>query len=179
MALRDSDQIHVVDSPHSFTISWADLKAQLASELAAEGVVVDGGSSGDISGYFGAVESASATISLGDFTDGGGASGTCETDIVLPTGAILLGSKVVVSVGFTGDTSAVFTIGDGSDEDRYMTGAPDCFTVAANGVETGPPSGARLVIAGGTVVVTVTSEADFGLVEAGTMTVTILYVRTV
>lgn len=113
-----------------------------------------------------------------DFTDGGGAAGTIQFAGTVPAGAVLLGSKVLVTEGFAGDTSAVLTIGDGSDVDRYNTGTPDVFTTAAAGVESGVPSGNKLLTADNQPTLTVTANADWGSVTAGKLTVSIYYLQT-
>jgi hypothetical protein len=121
------------------------------------------------------------THAASTFTDGGAAIGTKAMTGTIPVGAILMGSKVVVGTGFTGDTSAVLTIGDGSDVDRYNTSTIDIFTTAAAGVQSGEPSGSRLVTVANIPTLTVTSAADITLViaAAGSITVSIYYLATV
>lgn len=118
-------------------------------------------------------------IDYDDFTDGGAAVGTLTMTNAIPAGSIVLGTKVLVSAGFAGDTSATLTIGDGSDVDRYMTGTPSVFATAATGIQTGVPSGNKLITAANQPVLTVTSNADFTSVSAGTMDVYIYFIRTV
>ena len=77
--------------------------------------------------------------------------------------------------GFSGDTSAVMTVGDGSDVDRYNTGTPDVFTTNASGADMGVVSGTAWHDAAATVTVTITSGADFTSVSAGTATIAIFY----
>ncbi len=117
------------------------------------------------------------THAAATFTDGGGAVGTKVMTGSIPVGAVLLGSKVLVPAGFAGDVSCVLTIGDGSDVDRYNTGTPSIFTTAANGIETGEPSGARLLTAANQPTLTITSAADITPVIAGggSVTVSLLY----
>ena len=99
----------------------------------------------------------------------------------IPVGAILLGTKVIVGTGFAEDVSAALIIGDGSDTDRYNTGTIDIFTTAANGVQSGVPSGNKLITTANQPVLTVTSATDAGLwiAGAGSITVSIYYIRTV
>jgi len=118
------------------------------------------------------------TFDHADFADGGGASGTIQFAGALPKGAVVVACKVLVPEGFAGDTSAVLTIGDGSDVDRYMTGTPSVFAAAADGVEVGAPSGARLLTAENRPTLTVTTDADWGSVTAGQVTVSIYYIET-
>lgn len=125
------------------------------------------------------IDSITQTVDYDDFTDGGAAVGTLTMTDSVPAGAILLGTKVLVSAGFAGDTSAVLIIGDGSDTDRYMTGTPSVFATAATGIQTGVPSGNKLITTANQPVLTVTSGSDWGSVSAGTMEVTIYFIRTV
>lgn len=123
----------------------------------------------------------SESVVVTDFTDGGSTSGTLQLTGSVPAGAVILGSKVLVSAGFAGDTTAVLTIGDGSDVDRYNTGTPSVFATAATGIETGVPSGSKLVTTANRPTLTITSSADFTSVKtnaAGAMTVSIYYLQT-
>jgi hypothetical protein len=127
----------------------------------------------------GHVQNISETVLFSQFTDGGSTSGTYQMAGTVPAGAILMGSKVLVNAGFAGDTSAALIIGDGSDTDRYNTGTPSVFATAATGIETGVPSGSKLVTTANRPTLTVTSGADFTSVSAGSLTVTIYYLATV
>jgi hypothetical protein len=94
-------------------------------------------------------------------TDGGAAIGTKVMAAAIPAGARFLYTTVDGIVGFTGNTSAVVTFGDGSDVDRYNTGTPNIFVTAAAGVDFGVPSGTAFhsaAIAG--ITATVTSATD-------------------
>lgn len=125
------------------------------------------------------VRALTETVLKSAFTDGGSTSGTYQMTGTIPVGAVLLGSKVTVNVAFNGDTSAVLTIGDGSDVDRYNTGTPSIFTVAADGIETGVPSGNKLITTANRPTLTVTSAADFtNVASAGSITVSIFYLET-
>lgn len=118
----------------------------------------------------------SQTVSYDEFTDGGGASGTFTlTEGSIPAGATVLFSAVTAITGFTGNVSAVITIGDGTDADRYNTGTPSVFTTAANGIAVGVPSGVQYHAAAKDVVLTVTSSSDFTSVSAGSVTVSLYY----
>ncbi len=131
----------------------------------------------DPTGY-GFIEVLTQTVLFSDFTDGGAAVGTKVMAKAIPTGAIVLGSKLVVNTGFTGDVSAVLTVGDGSTVDRYNTGTPSVFATAAAGVQSGVPSGTKLLTAPNKPTLTVTSNADFTAVIAGSLTLSIYYIRT-
>lgn len=124
------------------------------------------------------LRSLTETWTRADFTDGGAAVGTRVMTGSIPVGAVLLGSKIIPVLGFTGDTSAVVTVGDGSDVDRYHTGTPNVFVTAANGVESGVPSGNKLITTANTPTITITSASDFTNVSAGSITVAIFYIET-
>jgi hypothetical protein len=131
----------------------------------------------DVNGY-GFVEVLTQTVLFSDFTDGGAAVGTKVLAKAIPAGSIMLGSKLVVNTGFTGDVSATLTVGDGSTVDRYNTGTPSVFATAAAGVQSGVPSGTKLLTAANKPTLTVTSNADFTAVVAGSLTLSLYYIRT-
>jgi hypothetical protein len=121
----------------------------------------------------------SETVAVAAFTDGGSTVGTYQMAGSLPAGAIVLASKIGPVTGFAGDTTAVLTIGDGSDVDRYMTGTPSVFTTNAVGIECGVPSGTKLLTALNRPTLTITSSADFTSVvtnAAGVVAVAIYYI---
>lgn len=126
---------------------------------------------------FGYVEELTETFLASAFTDGGSTSGTKVFANAVPAGAVLLGSKVVVNAGFAGDVSAAMIIGDGSDTDRYNTSTIDVFTTAATGVQSGVPSGTKLVTTANRPTLTVTSATDFTNVSAGEVTVAIYFIQ--
>lgn len=121
------------------------------------------------------------TALVTDFTDGGGTSGTFQLVGSLPVGAVLLGSKVIVNAGFAGDTSAALIIGDGSDTDRYNTSTIDVFSTAASGVQSGVPSGNKLITTANRPTLTITTAADFTACKtnaAGSVTVSLYFIQT-
>lgn len=123
----------------------------------------------------------SETIPVASFTDGGAAVGTYQMVGSVPVGAVLLGSKVLVPGGFSGDTTAVMTIGDGSDVDRYNTSTINVFTTAPAGVESGVPSGLKLMATANRPTLTITGGSDFTSIvtaAAGIVTVNIYYTQT-
>jgi len=122
------------------------------------------------------VKSVTEVVNLADFTDGGAAVGTKQLSVVIPQDAVFLAAAVKVPVAFLGDTSAVLIIGDGSDTDRYNTGTPSVFAVAANGVAMGIPSGAMVHTAAVKPTLTVTTAADWGSVTSGRLIVTLYYI---
>lgn len=138
-------------------------------------ITLPGGGANRSVGVVGVLEE---TVDHADFTDGGGAVGTIQLTGSVPKGAVLLGLKLLVPEGFAGDTSATAQIGDGTDVDRYMTGTPNVFATAADGVEAGVPSGDLLLTADNQPTVTVTTNADWGSVTAGQLTIAIYFIET-
>lgn len=114
-------------------------------------------------------------IAYGDFTDGGAAVGTYETSLVIPVGARFLYASITRLVGFAGDVSAALTLGDGTDADRYNTGTIDVFSDVAAGVDVGDPSGVKYHAAEKSVTITITVDADWGSVSAGSLDVEAFY----
>lgn len=113
-------------------------------------------------------------FSYSDFTDGGGDTGTLVLDEGIPVGAFV--DRVILEnvTGFTGDTSAVMTVGDGTDADRYNATTIDVFTTAAV-LDGGAPSGVQAHLVAKSVTVTVTSAANFTAVTAGAATLKLFY----
>ena len=118
------------------------------------------------------------------FTDGGGAAGTFVLAKTLPAGSFVIGSKVKVTEGFSGDTTAVMDVGDGSDDDKFSYTTHDILSVADNLIEQadagsgGSETGFALVTSDTTVTLTVTGGSDFGLITAGKMYVEVFYLST-
>lgn len=115
------------------------------------------------------------TVLFSQFTDGGSTVGTLDLATVIPAGAVFARSLITGITGFTGDTSATLTIGDGTDVDRYNTGTPSLFTTASAGVDLGAPSGTLFHSAVKTPKLTVTSATDFTAVVAGQATITLFW----
>ncbi len=115
------------------------------------------------------------TVLFSQLTDGAGASGTLALSHTIPAGAVYLRTLITAITGWTGGASAVMILGDGTDTDRYNTGTPDLFTTAAQGVDAGAPSGTAWHTTAKTPVLTVTEAADFGLITAGAVTLTLFY----
>lgn len=125
---------------------------------------------------FGPIVKLTQTVAYSAFTDGGAAVGTYDLTVgTIPVGATFLYAAVVAVTGFAGDTSAAMTIGDGTDVDRYNTSTINVFATAANGVAAGAPSGVLYHATAATVRLTVTTNADFTSVSAGSVTVELYY----
>lgn len=116
------------------------------------------------------------TVTLAEFTDGGGAVGTLELDEDIPIGAVVAQTLIDDVTGFIGDVSCALTIGDGTDVDRYNTGTPSIFTTA-DAIDAGVVSGTAFHTAAKTPTLTATVNADWGSVTAGEMTITIFYFK--
>ncbi len=115
------------------------------------------------------------TVTRADFTDGGSTAGTYALKTQIPAGAWVLRTILQDVTGFTGDTSAVLIVGDGTDTDRYNTGTPSIFTTAV-AIDMGAPSGTQIHTTAKTVTLTATSAADFTNVAAGQLTIIIVYI---
>jgi hypothetical protein len=116
----------------------------------------------------------SQRVVVGDFTDGAGAAGTLVLANQIPIGAFVERVLLRNVTGFTGNTSAVLIVGDGTTADRYNTGTPSVFTTA-NAIDMGAVSGTAIHTAAATPRLTVTSAADFTAVTAGALTIDIYY----
>lgn len=114
------------------------------------------------------------TVLYSQFTDGGSTVGTKTLTEQIPVGAWVRQTLLHNVTGFTGNTSAVLTVGDGTDVDRYNTGTPSVFTTAA-AIDMGVPSGTKIHVTAATVTLTVTSATDFTSVSAGALTISIFY----
>ena len=111
------------------------------------------------------------------FTDGTSTSGYLDfTTGQIPANSLVLGWKAVISEAFTGDTTGVLTVGVSGGTSNY-TGDTDlsCYTAATVG--SAPAEATAFEASAVTPRVTVTGTSDFSSVTAGTMVVTIYYVK--
>ena len=119
-----------------------------------------------------------------DFTDGASTAGTLNLTKTIPAGSFVIGSKVNVVTGFTGDTTCVLDIGNSSDDDAYSFTTHNIYTAADNLVEvadavTGGTSASLVPVASATtILLTATSGTDWTLVTAGEMFVEVFYLST-
>jgi hypothetical protein len=139
----------------------------------------------EMSGTGMAFRKVSQIVKYGDLVDGGGAAGTLVLTKKIPAGSLVIGSKVIVTEGFTGDTTAVMDIGDGSDADLFSYTTHNVLAAARNLME-----GCDSAAAGNTgtgivpisseasVTITITGGADFGAISAGKLLVEIYYLST-
>ena len=105
-------------------------------------------------------------ILYSQFTDGEGAAGTYQVQFQLPVDFRILRCDIVNVTGFSGDTTAVVTVGDGSDADRLNTGTPSILSTAT-ALQMGVPSGSEVVTTAFYPTITVTGASDWGNVSAG------------
>jgi len=124
-------------------------------------------------------------VNYADFTDGGSTAGTLNLTQKIPAGSFVIGSKVTVKTGFTGDTSCVLDVGNSSDDDAYSYTTHNIYTAANNLVEgadskTGGAHGTGMVPTASetTVKLTATSASDWGDVSGGDMLVEVFYLST-
>ena len=110
-----------------------------------------------------------------EFVDGGANVGTFALDVDIPKNAEYMHTHVLVPEGFAGNTSATLQVGDGSDMDRYNTGAPSVFADAEDGINMGAPSGQTFHTAAANPVLTITTATDWGLVTAGKLVVVTVF----
>jgi hypothetical protein len=114
-------------------------------------------------------------VERADFTDGGSTSGTLVLNEAIPEGAFVFRVVLRNVVGFAGDTSAALQVGDGTDADRYNVATdPDVFS-NADAIDGGAPQGVQIHTDAANVTLTITSNADFTNVSAGSFTIHIFY----
>lgn len=115
-------------------------------------------------------------VEYSDFTDGGAAVGIYTSSMDIPLGARVLYSMVNVITAFTGNTSCALDIGDGTDDDRYISStALDIFT-ATGLLDGAAPQGTPYHSAAKTPVLTATAGSDWGAVTAGKLVYKIWYI---
>jgi len=125
----------------------------------------------------------SKVCTVADFTDGGSTSGYIDFSELLPSGAIPIAWKAVVTGAFKGDTSATISVGVSGDTDRFSAdtsqsvfaaGTVGSFVLAADALDG--------IASVQTPRVTVTSATDFTTVvtdATGAMVVFLYYIKTV
>ena len=120
----------------------------------------------------------SQSVAFGDFTDVD-ATGYVDLDTDLPAGAIPIGTKFVVTTGFTGDTTAIVQAGIAGTLDMFTENTDQSVLAAATVGSTPTPDCADGMNAAKTIRVTVTGGADFTSISAGVMVVYVYYLATV
>jgi hypothetical protein len=96
-------------------------------------------------------------------TDGGGTSGFKDFAGTIPAGALILGWRVVTTVAWSGDTTAVMIVGVSGDTDRFTadTATASVFATGIDGSNALAADAADGIAAAVTPRVTITSSADF------------------
>ena len=123
-------------------------------------------------------------VLFSDFTDGAGTSGTYALPATIPAGSWVIGCKVDVLTGFTGDNTAVMDVGDGSDADKFSYTTVNVYTATTGLMETadhgaaGTESGFAMVTSDATPTLTITGGADFTSIAAGELEIAIYYLET-
>ena len=105
-------------------------------------------------------------ILYSDFTDNDDTTGTYTSKIVLPVDFFIMRTVLTNVTGFTNDTTAVITVGDGSDVDRLNAGTPSVFTTIA-ALDLGVPAGTTCIATAFSPVLIVTGGANFTSINAG------------
>lgn len=116
----------------------------------------------------------SRTFSFGDMVDDGGTSGHIDLAALLPVGAHPVGWSADVTVGFTGDTTAVVQVGVAGDLDKFSANTTKSVLAVAKVGSHALAVDATVDVAAAPRV-TVTGAADFGNFAAGTMTLKLHY----
>jgi len=121
-------------------------------------------------------------VAYGDFTDGGGASATLALDEKIPAGSRYKFAVINTTTAFTADTTAVVTIGDGSDADRFSPATDDksMYTTGVLTIDPADPAdagdGISEIEAETGITLTITGTGDWGdNVVAGEADVFIVY----
>lgn len=112
-------------------------------------------------------------VTAAEMTDGGGATGTKVLNATIPAGSIYVKTLLTTLTDFVGSAAVTWTLGDGSDVDRYNTGTPSLATTAV-AQDGGAVSGTAVHVAAiSTITLTVTDDSDFGDIIAGGGAVTV------
>ncbi len=116
-------------------------------------------------------------VKYSDFTDDGdNGDGDLELDKQIPAGSFIIGTKVTVKTGFTGDTSAALSVGASEDDDEWSGNTTIDVLSAARNLVAG--DGLKAISAAATVFLTVAGVGDFTLITAGEMLVEVYYLST-
>lgn len=129
----------------------------------------------------GVIKKVEETVALADFTDGTSTSGTYTFTAKIPAASLVLGTKAVVTTGFTSasDTSTcVMTVGDGSTADLWGV-TMVVKTAATVGCAAKYASNVAVPFCATATapVLTVTEDSDFTSLTSGLMTVSVYYIE--
>lgn len=116
-------------------------------------------------------------VRYSDFTDDGSdAHGDLELDKQIPAGSFIIGTKVTIKTGFSGDTTAVLKVGASADDDEWSGNTTIDVLSAARNLLAG--DGLKAISTAATVYLTVTGGSDFSDIAAGLMLVEVFYLST-
>ena len=125
----------------------------------------------------------SQVVKYSDFTDDGSdTNGDLIMNTTVPAGSFIIGVKVTVKTGFTGDTTATLAVGvakDGNDLSgnstiNVLAAARNLVASAFTSTDNGPVA----VSSAQTVYLLVVGASDFTLITAGEMLVEVFYLST-
>lgn len=121
-------------------------------------------------------------VKYSDLVDGGGAAATLNLAKQIPAGSFVIGSKVTVSEGFTGDTTCTLAVGTAGDSNEYSGNSTHNILAAARNLVAAAfiTADAGLIAEGSdiSVLLTATSGSDWGDVAAGKLLVEVYYLST-
>jgi hypothetical protein len=122
-------------------------------------------------------------VKFSDFTDDGSdTNGDLIMTKSVPAGSFIIGSKVTVSEGFVGDTTATLSIGVAKDgNDLSGNGSINVLAAARNLVAsafTSTDNGPVAVSTDQLIYLLVAGGADFSAITAGKMLVEVFYLST-
>jgi hypothetical protein len=99
---------------------------------------------------------------------------TIDTGLVIPIKALVMQTFVKVTEAFLNAGQALITVGDGTDPDRYNTGAPSVSATSSN-IVMGDPSGIKTHVVTKNVNVTLSCATNLANLTSGSMQVDVLY----
>jgi len=116
-------------------------------------------------------------VNYDDLTDGLGTDGDITLTKQIPAGAFVIGTKVTVVTGFTGDDTAVMTVGKSAGADEYTDGT-SVSVLAAGKVGDSAEDPNEYNAAAQSVYCRITGNADFTSITAGKLYVEVFYLST-
>ena len=121
------------------------------------------------------VKQISQVITRAGMTDGTSTSGYIDLTDIVPAGSIVLGWKAVTTTAFTGDTTAVMTVGISGGTSNFSA-LTTASVFGAGTVASAAVAATAHCAADTTVRVTVTGTADFTSITQGAARVTVFYI---
>ncbi len=120
----------------------------------------------------------SQIVEYGDFTDDGSDEyGDLTLNKAVPAGSFIIGSKVTVKDGFTGDSSATLQVGSAKNNGDYSgSSTHNVFTSGTKNLVQG--TALYPIASNQSIYLTLTSGSDFSDVTAGRLLVEVFYFST-